>query len=151
MPIRTVKPTSPSLRYLTYVTYDDITKTEPEKGLLIPKRRTNGRNVYGRITVRHRGGGAKQMIRQVDFRREKYGIPARVAAIEYDPNRSARLALLHYADGEKRYILHPVGLTVGMTVQTGEGADILPGNALPLRFIPPGTQVHILELAPGKG
>ncbi len=101
MAIRTVKPTSPSLRYLTYVTYDDITKTEPEKGLLIPKRRTNGRNVYGRITVRHRGGGAKQMIRQVDFRREKYGIPARVAAIEYDPNRSARIALLHYLDGAK--------------------------------------------------
>src|SRR5438094_9234026 len=108
MAIRTVKPTSPALRYLTYVTYDEITKTEPEKGLLVPKRRTNGRNVYGRITVRHRGGGAKQMIRRVDFRREKYGIPARVAAIEYDPNRSARLALLHHRHRETRYILAPL-------------------------------------------
>jgi large subunit ribosomal protein L2 len=121
MAIRIVKPTSPARRYLTYVTYDDITKQEPEKSLLSPKRRTNGRNVYGRITVRHRGGGAKQMIRQVDFRREKYGIPARVAAIEYDPNRSARLA------------------------------DILPGNALPVRNIPVGTLVHNVELQAGRG
>src|SRR2546430_2803341 len=151
MAIRTVKPTSPSLRYLTYVTYDEITKTEPEKGLLIPKRRTNGRNVYGRITVRHRGGGAKQMIRQVDFRREKYGIPARVAAIEYDPNRSARLALLHYKDGEKRYIIAPLGIRVGDTVMSGPQADILPGNALPVRNIPVGTLVHNVELQPGRG
>src|SRR5256886_3162362 len=151
MAIRTVKPTSPSLRYLTYVTYDEITKTEAEKGLLVPKRRTNGRNVYGRITVRHRGGGAKQMIRRVDFRREKYGIPARVAAIEYDPNRSARLALLHYRDGEKRYIIAPLALKVGDTVMSGPQADILPGNALPLRNIPVGTLVHNVELQPGRG
>src|SRR5467141_4154929 len=151
MGIRTVKPTSPARRYLTYVTSEEITKTTPEKSLLRPKGRISGRNVYGRITVRHRGGGAKRMLRQVDFRRDKTGIPARVVAIEYDPNRSARLALLHYRDGEKRYILHPVGLEVGMTVQTGEGADILPGNAMPIRHIPPGTMVHNLELQPGKG
>jgi large subunit ribosomal protein L2 len=151
MPIRTVKPTSAALRYLTYVTYDDITKQEPEKALLAPKRRTNGRNVYGRITVRHRGGGAKQMVRQVDFRREKHGIPARVAAIEYDPNRSARLALLFYRDGEKRYIIAPQGLRVGDTVMSGPQADILPGNALPVRNIPLGTLVHNIELHPGRG
>jgi len=151
MPIRTLKPTSAALRYLTYVTYDEITKQEPEKRLLSPKRRTNGRNVYGRITVRHRGGGAKQMVRQVDFRREKYGIPARVAAIEYDPNRSARLALLFYRDGEKRYIIAPQGLRVGDTVMSGPQADILPGNALPVRNIPLGTLVHNIELHPGRG
>src|SRR5215475_425718 len=119
MGIRTVKPTSPALRYLTYVTYDDIPNTEPEKALVAPKRRTNGRNFYGRLTVRHRGGGAKQMLREVDFRREKFGIPARVAAIEYDPNRSARLALLYYKDGEKRYIIAPLGLKVGDTIMSG--------------------------------
>ncbi|PYM92741.1 MAG: 50S ribosomal protein L2 [Candidatus Rokuibacteriota bacterium] len=151
MPIRTVKPTSAALRYLTYVTYDEITKQEPEKRLLAPKRRTNGRNVYGRITVRHRGGGAKQMVRKVDFRREKHGIPARVAAIEYDPNRSARLALLYYRDGEKRYIIAPHGLRVGDTVMSGPQADILPGNALPVRNIPLGTLVHNIELHPGRG
>ena len=151
MAIRTVKPTSPARRYLTYVTYDDITKQEPEKGLLLPKRRTNGRNVYGRITVRHRGGGAKQMVRQVDFRREKYGIPARVAAIEYDPNRSARIALIKYADGDLSYILAPDGLRVGSTVSAGD--DIAPdlGNALPLRSIPLGTNIHNIELTPGRG
>jgi large subunit ribosomal protein L2 len=151
MPIRTVKPTSPARRYLTYVTYDEVTKHEPEKSLLVPKRRTNGRNGAGRITVRHRGGGAKQMIRQVDFRREKYGIPARVAAIEYDPNRSAFLALLFYRDGEKRYIIAPHGLKVGETVMSGPQADILPGNALPIRNIPLGTLVHNVELQPGRG
>jgi len=151
MPIRTVKPTSPARRYLTYVTYDEITKTEPEKRLLLPKTRMSGRNSGGRITVRHRGGGAKRMLRQVDFRREKYGIPARVAAIEYDPNRSARLALLFYRDGEKRYIIAPVGLKVNDTVMSGPQADILPGNALPLRNIPTGTLVHNLELQPGRG
>src|SRR6185369_7055905 len=145
MGIRTVKPTSPARRYLTYVTYEEITKTEPEKGLLVPKRRTNGRNSYGRITVRHRGGGAKRMLRQVDFRREKFGIPARVAAIEYDPNRSARLALLHYRDGEKRYIIAPLGLKVDQVVMSGPQADILPGNALPIRNIPVGTLVHNVE------
>src|SRR5919109_5049487 len=136
MAIRTVKPTSPARRYLTYVTYDEITKTEPEKSLLVPKRRTHGRNAAGRITVRHRGGGAKRMLRQVDFRREKFGVPARVAAIEYDPNRSAHLALLFYRDGEKRYIIAPQGLSVGDTVMSGPQADILPGNALPIRNIP---------------
>jgi large subunit ribosomal protein L2 len=151
MAIRTVKPTSPARRYLTYVTFDEITKTEPEKALLRPKRRTNGRNAAGRITVRHRGGGHKRQLRQVDFRREKFGIPARVAAIEYDPNRSARLALLFYRDGEKRYIVAPLGLKVGDTVMSGPQADILPGNALPIRNIPMGTLVHNVELQPGRG
>ena len=151
MGIRTVKPTSPSRRYLTYVTYEEITKTEPEKGLLIPKRRTNGRNGYGRITVRHRGGGAKRMLRQVDFRRDKLGIPARVAAIEYDPNRSAHLALLHYRDGEKRYIIATHGLKVGDILMSGPQADIVPGNALPIRNIPIGTLIHNVELQPGRG
>jgi len=129
----------------------EITKQEPEKSLVEPKKRSGGRNAHGEITIWHRGGGHKKQYRSIDFRREKKGIPAQVAAIEYDPNRSARLALLHYADGEKRYILHPIGLEVGMTVQTGEGADILPGNAMAIRFIPPGTQLHNLELQPGKG
>jgi large subunit ribosomal protein L2 len=151
MGIRTVKPSSPARRYLTYVTYEEITKKEPEKGLLEPKRRMNGRNVYGRITVRHRGGGAKRMLRKVDFRREKFGIPARVAAIEYDPNRSARLALLHYRDGEKRYIIAPHGLKVGDTLMSGPQADILPGNALAVRNIPVGTMIHAIELKAGKG
>ena len=152
MGIRTVKPTSPARRYLTYVTYEEITKgKEPEKSLLMPKRRINGRNGYGRITVRHRGGGAKRMLRQVDFRRDKTGIPARVAAIEYDPNRTSRLALLHYVDGEKRYILQPDGLKVGMKIMSGPTADILIGNALPLKNIPLGTTVHNIELRPGKG
>jgi large subunit ribosomal protein L2 len=151
MGIRTVKPTSAARRYLTYVTYEEITKKEPEKSLLIPKNRTNGRNAYGRITVRHRGGGAKRMLRQVDFRRDKIGIPARVAAIEYDPNRSARLALLHYRDGEKRYIIAPLGVKVDDVVMSGPQADILPGNALPIRNIPVGTLVHNVELQPGRG
>jgi len=151
MGIRTVKPTSAARRYLTYVTNEDITKDTPEKGLLLPKRRTNGRNGAGRITVRHRGGGAKRMLRQVDFRRDKLGIPARVAAIEYDPGRSARLALLFYRDGEKRYIIAPHGLTVGDTVMSGPQADILPGNALPIRNIPLGTLVHNIALHPGRG
>jgi large subunit ribosomal protein L2 len=151
MGIRTVKPTSAARRYLTYVTYEEITKKEPEKSLLLPKRRTNGRNAYGRITVRHRGGGAKRMLRQVDFRRDKTGIPARVAAIEYDPNRSARLALLHYRDGEKRYIIAPLGVKVDDVVMSGPQADILPGNALPIRNIPVGTLVHNIELQPGRG
>ncbi|MGH7307274.1 MAG: 50S ribosomal protein L2 [Candidatus Rokuibacteriota bacterium] len=151
MAIRTLKPTSPARRYLTYVTREEITKQEPDKRLLRPKRRSSGRNSYGRITVRHRGRGHKRMLRQVDFRREKIGIPARIAAIEYDPNRSARLALLHYRDGEKRYIVAAVGLKVGDTVMSGPQADILPGNALPLRNIPMGTLVHNVELQPGRG
>jgi len=151
MPIRTGKPTSPARRYLTYVAYAEITKTEPEKSLLTPKIRTNGRNNQGRITVRHRGRGHKRMLRDVDFRREKFGIPARVAGIEYDPNRSAHLALLFYRDGEKRYIIAPHGLKVGDTVMSGPQADILPGNALPIRNIPLGTLVHNVELQPGRG
>src|SRR5438477_260840 len=151
MPIRIVKPTSPARRYLTYVTYEEITKKEPEKSLLAPKIRTNGRNNMGRITVRHRGRGHKRMLRNVDFRREKFGIPARVAGIEYDPNRSANLALLFYKDGEKRYIIAPHTLKVGDTVMSGPQADILPGNALPIRNIPMGTLVHNVELQPGRG
>src|SRR6059036_1677033 len=151
MAIRTLKPTSPARRYLTYVVRDDVTKSTPEKSLLTAKRRTNGRNVYVRITVRHRGGGHKRMLRDVDFRREKYGIPARVEGIEYDPNRSAHLALLFYRDGEKRYIIAPQGLTIGDTVMSGPQADILPGNALPIRNIPLGTLVHNIELHTGRG
>src|SRR5207249_12330713 len=148
MGIRTVKPTSPARRYLTYVTPEEITRKAPEKSLLEPKRRTSGRNTDGRITVRHRGGEAKRMLRTVDFRREKVGVPARVVAIEYDPNRSARLALLHYRDGEKRYIIAPHGLKEGDEVMTGPQADILTGNALPLRTIPASTHVHNVEIQP---
>jgi large subunit ribosomal protein L2 len=151
MALKSFKPYTASRRFVTLLDKSEITKHTPEKSLTEPRKRSGGRNAHGEITSWHRGGGHKRQYRVVDFRREKKGIPARVAAIEYDPNRSARLALLHYADGEKRYILHPMGLEVGMTVQTGEGADILPGNALPLRLIPPGTQVHNLEIAPGKG
>ncbi len=152
MGIRTVKPTSPARRYLTYVTTEELTKKRPEKGLRRRKsHRTDGRNAHGRITVRHRGGGAKRLLRDVDFRRDKAGIPARVAATEYDPNRSARLALLHYRDGEKRYIIAPLGLRAGDTVMAGPQADILPGNALPIRNIPVGTLVHNVELQVGKG
>jgi large subunit ribosomal protein L2 len=151
MGIRTVRPTSPARRYMTFVTTEEITKAAPEKRLLAPKRRSGGRNAQGRITVRHRGGGAKRMLRQIDFRRDKTGIPAKVAGIEYDPNRSARIALLHYRDGEKRYIIAPVGLKPGDLVMSGPQADILPGNALPLRNIPLGTLVHNVELQPGKG
>ena len=151
MAIRTLKPTSPARRYLTYIVRDDVTKSTPEKSLLTSKRRTNGRNAYGRITVRHRGGGHKRMLRDVDFRREKFGIPARVEGIEYDPNRSAHLALLVYRDGEKRYIVAPYGLKAGDVVMSGPQADILPGNALPIRNIPVGTLVHNVELQPGRG
>ena len=136
---------------MTFVVNDDITKSTPEKSLLSPKRRSNGRNVYGRITVRHRGGGHKRMLRDIDFRREKLGIPATVKAIEYDPNRSARIALLFYRDGEKRYIIAPLGLKPGDVIMSGPQADILPGNALPIRNIPLGTLVHNVELQPGKG
>src|SRR5262245_50985794 len=151
MGIRTLKPTSAARRSLTYVTNEEITRDEPEKSLLVPKRRTHGRNAYGRITVRHRGGGAKRMLRQVDFRRDKHGIPARVATIEYDPNRSAHLALLHYRDGEKRYIIAPLGLKVGDVLMSGPQADIVAGNALPIRNIPVGTLLHNVELQPGRG
>ncbi len=136
MALKTFNPYTASRRFITMLDKSEITKETPEKALVEPKNRTGGRNSHGEITIWHRGGGHKKQYRSIDFRREKKGIPARVAAIEYDPNRSARLALLHYADGEKRYILHPIGLEVGMTVQTGEGADILPGNAMAIRAIP---------------
>lgn len=151
MALKSFRPYTASRRFLTMLDKSEVTKQEPEKSLVEPKRSTGGRNSRGEVTVWHRGGGHKRRYRRIDFRRDKVGVPARVAAIEYDPNRSARIALLHYADGEKRYILHPAGLEVGMTVLTGEGADILPGNALPLRLIPPGTPLHNLELHPGKG
>ena len=131
--------------------FDEITATEPEKGLVVPLKKKGGRNCYGRITVRHRGGGHKRLYRIIDFKRDKHGVPAKVASIEYDPNRSARIALLHYADGEKRYILAPLGLEVGATVVSGEDVDIKVGNALPLRSIPLGTLIHNIELRPGKG
>ncbi len=151
MGIRILKPTSPALRFLTRLTFEEITKKGPEKRLLRPKHRTSGRNVYGRITVRHRGGGHKRQLRVIDFKRDKIGVPATVASIEYDPNRSARIALLHYKDGEKRYIIAPLGLKQGDVVMSGPQADILPGNALPIRNISVGTMIHNLELQPGKG
>jgi large subunit ribosomal protein L2 len=151
MAVKTYRPTTPTRRFTTSVSREDITKETPEKSLVKGKRKSGGRNSYGRVSSRFIGGGHKQKFRAVDFSREKSGVPAKVAAIEYDPNRSARLALLHYADGEKRYILAPVGLEVGSTVSSGPEADILIGNALPLRNIPPGTVVHNIELKPGKG
>jgi large subunit ribosomal protein L2 len=151
MPIKKYKPTSPGRRGMTGHGFEEITKSKPERSLLIPKHRRAGRNNQGRITVRHRGGGHRRFIRKVDFKREKHGIPAQVASIEYDPNRSARLALLHYKDGEKRYILAPLGLQVGDTVVAGPEADIRPGNSLPLASIPLGTLVHNIELYAGRG
>lgn len=151
MAIKSYHPTTPTRRFTTVVSREEITKQTPEKSLVVGKKRTGGRNSNGEITSWWRGGGAKKAYRFVDFKRDKIGVPAKVAAIEYDPNRSARLALLHYADGEKRYILHPVGLEVGRTVMSGAEADILIGNALPLKNIPAGTVVHNIELRPGKG
>jgi large subunit ribosomal protein L2 len=151
MGLKNFRPATPSLRFKTVTTFDEISKVRPEKSLLEPKARTGGRNNVGWMTVRHRGGGHKKLYRVVDFKRDKAGIPAKVAAIEYDPNRSARIALLHYADGEKRYILYPIGLQVGTTVVSGPDADILVGNALPLRNIPVGTTIHNIELRRGKG
>ncbi|MFO7245505.1 MAG: 50S ribosomal protein L2 [Thermaerobacter sp.] len=151
MAIKHFKPTSPGRRQMTVIDYSVLTKKEPEKSLLAPLKKDAGRNNQGRITTRHRGGGHKRLYRIIDFRRDKDGIPARVAAIEYDPNRTAFIALLHYADGEKRYILAPVGLEVGQTVMSGPGADIKPGNAMKLRDIPLGTVIHAIELKPGKG
>ena len=151
MAIRTRKPTSPGRRFQTSSDFSEITKSTPEKSLLASKSKTGGRNAYGRKTSRHRGGGHKQRYRVVDFKRTKDAVDAKVAAIEYDPNRTCRIALLHYSDGEKAYILAPKGLNVGDRVQSGQGADIKPGNALPLRFIPVGTVVHNVELRPGQG
>ncbi len=151
MALKTYRPTSPGRRGMTGATFEEITKGEPEKSLLLPLRKKAGRNSQGRITVRHRGGGAKRMLRIIDFKRDKLGVPGRVAAIEYDPNRSARIALIYYADGEKRYILAPLGLSVDDTVKSGIEAEIKPGNALPLKMIPSGTVVHNIELQKGRG
>ncbi|MDW8018988.1 MAG: 50S ribosomal protein L2 [Chloroherpetonaceae bacterium] len=151
MPIRNMKPRTPGTRFMSFPTFEEITKTEPEKSLIVPLRKTGGRNNLGRITCRGRGGGAKRHYRIVDFKRDKDGINATVLAIEYDPNRSARIALLEYEDKERRYILAPNGLKVGDKVETGESADIKIGNALPLKNIPVGTEVHNIEMRAGKG
>lgn len=151
MAIKKYKPTSPGRRGMTGATFEEITKSKPERSLIVPKRRSSGRNVHGRITVRHRGGGHRRHIRLVDFKRDKRDIPGRVAAIEYDPNRSARLALLHYIDGEKRYILAPLGLGVGDMVVAGPEAELRPGNSLPLANIPDGTMIHNIEMQEGRG
>jgi large subunit ribosomal protein L2 len=151
MPIKTFRPVTPTRRFQTVTTRDEITKSRPEKSLVTPKKRSGGRNSTGRVTSRFIGGGAKQAYRVIDFKRDKLGIPAVVAAVEYDPNRSANIALLNYADGEKRYILHPHGLKVGQKIMSGPTADILTGNALPLKNMPAGTVVHNIELKPGKG
>jgi large subunit ribosomal protein L2 len=151
MALKRYKPTTPALRYRTTSDFGSITRTKPEKGLVESLGGSGGRNNKGRITMRRRGGGHKRLYRIIDFRRDKFGIPAKVASIEYDPNRSARIALLYYADGEKRYMLAPVGLAVGDTVVSGPGSDIRVGNALPLKEIPLGTEVHNVELQPGKG
>jgi large subunit ribosomal protein L2 len=151
MPLRKRKPTSAGRRFQSVGDFSEITKDRPERSLIVPKPSTGGRNSYGRKTARHRGGGHKQQYRLVDFKRAKDGVPATVAAIEYDPNRNARIALLHYHDGEKRYILAPAKIKVGDVLQNGHGADIRPGNALPLRYIPVGSVVHNVELKPGAG
>jgi large subunit ribosomal protein L2 len=151
MPVKVFNPTSPGRRNMSGPTFEEITREKPERSLVAPLRRRGGRNNRGVITVRHRGGGHKRRYRRIDFRRDKVGVPAKVASIEYDPNRSALIALLHYADGEKRYILHPQGLKVGATVQSGEGSEIDVGNCLPIRFIPLGTIIHNIELKIGAG
>ncbi len=151
MSIKKLKPTSPARRQMTVSTFEEITRVEPEKSLLEPIKKSGGRNSYGRITVRHRGGGARRHYRIIDFKRNKDGIPAKVATIEYDPNRSANIALLHYVDGEKRYIIAPQGLKVGDMLESGPNADIKIGNALPLQNMPVGTIIHNIEMKPGKG
>jgi large subunit ribosomal protein L2 len=151
MAVKVYKPKTPGTRHKTSYTFEEITKTEPERSLTVPKKNRAGRNMYGRITVRHRGGGHKRQIRLVDFKRDKLEVPATVSAIEYDPNRTARLALLTYADGEKRYIVAPVGLMVGDKVLSGREVEIRPGNTMALANIPVGTTIHNIELQPGKG
>ena len=151
MAIKKFKPTSPALREMTVFISDEVTTNQPEKSLLVPLKKNSGRNVHGKITVRHRGGGNRRKYRIIDFKRNKDGIPAKVATIEYDPNRTANIALLNYADGEKRYILAPVGIKVGDTLLSGPTADIKPGNALALKNMPVGTVVHNIELKAGKG
>jgi len=149
--LKVYRPTSPGRRGMTGSTFDEITKDKPEKSLLLPLRRKAGRNNQGKITVRHRGGGAKRMLRIIDFKRDKIGIPGRVAAIEYDPNRSAYIALIYYVDGEKRYILAPSGLSVGDMIKSGSDAEVKPGNALPLKLIPSGSSIHNIELEVKRG
>jgi len=151
MGMKKYSPTSPARRFMTVSTFEEITNKAPEKSLLEPLRKQGGRNSYGRITVRHQGGGAKRQYRVIDFKRDRDGIQAKVVAIEYDPNRTANIALIQYVDGQKRYILAPVGLTVGALIESGAKADIKPGNALPLANIPVGTIIHNIELKPGKG
>ena len=151
MAIKKLTPTSPARRYQTYLTNEELTTDQPHKPLLENKKRTSGRNNNGKMTIRHRGGGHKRSYRIIDFKRDKFGIPGKVATIEYDPNRSARIALINYLDGEKRYIIAPSGLQVGQTILSGPEADILTGNALPIKNIPLGTQIHNIELKPGKG
>jgi large subunit ribosomal protein L2 len=149
--IKSYRPTSPGRRGMSGYTFDEITKGRPEKSLLLPKKQKAGRNFRGKVTVRHRGSGEKRQLRIIDFKRDKIDIPGRVAAIEYDPNRTARIALIFYADGEKRYILAPVGLNVGDTIISGEKAEIKPGNAMPMRLIPTGTEIHNIEMQKGRG
>jgi large subunit ribosomal protein L2 len=151
MPVKTFRPLTPSLRYITYADFSDITKMRPEKGLVVTRKKTGGRNAYGRVTARGIGGGHKQKIRLVDFKRQKHGVEATVAAIEYDPMRSARLALLQYKDGEKAYIIAPAGIKVGGTISSGPAAPPEVGNALPLKAIPVGLSIHNIELTPGRG
>ncbi len=151
MAVKKYKPTTPGRRDMTGYTFEEITKSTPERSLVVPLRKKGGRNAHGRVTVRHRGGGHRRFIRLVDFKRDKLGVPARVAAIEYDPNRTARLALLFYADGAKRYILAPVGVKVGDTLMSGPDADIRAGNCLPISNIPVGTMIHNVEMKEGKG
>src|SRR5881296_604999 len=151
MPVRKFKPTSPGRRFMSISGFEEITASEPEKTLVESLPTHAGRNNQGRITVRHQGGGYRKLYRRIDFKRDKIGVPGKVAAIEYDPNRSARIALIHYVDGEKRYILAPINLQVGATIVSGADADIRPGNTLPLRNIPVGTGIHAIELQPGRG
>jgi len=151
MPVKKYKPVTPGTRGMTGYTFDEITKSKPERSLIVDLRKSGGRNAQGRVTVRHRGGGHRRYIRLVDFKRDKHNIPAKVAAIEYDPNRTARLALLHYADGEKRYILAPMDIKVGDTLMSGAEVEIRPGNALPISNIPVGTLIHNIEVKEGRG
>jgi len=149
--LKIYRPTSPGRRGMSGYTFEEITKDKPEKSLLKPLKKQAGRNFRGKITVRHRGGGAKRRLRVIDFKRDKFDIPGRVAAVEYDPNRSARIALIFYVDGEKRYILAPLGLKVGDTIMSGKNAEIRPGNTLPMNQMPSGTEIHNIEMIPGKG
>jgi large subunit ribosomal protein L2 len=151
VPLKQYRPTSPGRRGMSGSSFEEITKSQPEKSLLSPLKKKGGRSNQGKVTVRHRGGGAKRRLRLIDFKRDKPGVPGRVAAIEYDPNRSARIALIFYADGEKRYILAPNELNVDDVIKSGEGAELKPGNALPLKLIPTGTMIHNIEMTPGKG